>query len=63
MIVIRYNRTPEQTKDLVVLQTGLDPELVRQITSADTYTLKGAVFSVVSRKYDFDTDTLIIYVK
>lgn len=63
MIVIRYNRTPETTKDLVVIEDELSHLHTHKVTSADTFEIAGAIFAVVSRKYDFSSNTLIIYVK
>lgn len=63
MIVVRYNRTPETTRDLITTDEDTSTIVESQITAADTFLFQGAIFAVVSRKYDFDTDTLIIYVK
>jgi hypothetical protein len=63
MIVIRYNRSEKPTKDLAQLDDRTLPDVAQKLMHADTFEIKGAIFAVVSRKYDIDNNQFIIYVR
>lgn len=63
MIVIRYNRTEKTTKDVGIIDEKTKPLIAQKVIHADTFIFEGAIFSVVSKKYDIDADQLIIYVR
>lgn len=63
MIVIKYNRTEKTTKDIAIVDEQKMPLIAQKVIHADTYIFEGAIFAVISRKYDIDSDQLIIYVQ